>query len=288
MSTDTDTVGQLKNRVEQTAARAARHPLVESMARFGYVVRGVLYVIIGLLALAVAFGHGGETTDKAGAIATIGAEPFGKLLLVLIAAGLVGYSLWGFIRAFLDPLHRGTDPKGIAVRVGYFVSGLTYGALVIPTWRYIMGSGSGAQGGPGASQDLTAQLLAQPWGPWVLALIGLIGMGGGLGQIYQGLKADFKKDFKTEEMNPNELRMGTLAGQIGMTARGVVFTMIGFFVFQAALNVDPKKVQGVDGALQTLARQPYGPWLMGAVAAGLVAFGFYSIMCARWMRVFRS
>jgi hypothetical protein len=258
------------------------------MARFGYVVRGVLYAIIGLLALAVAFGHGGATTDKSGAIAAIGAQPFGKLLLVLIVAGLVGYSVWGFIRAFLDPLNRGTDPKGIALRVGYFVSGLTYAALIIPTWRYIAGAGSGAQGGSGASQDLTAQVLAQSWGPWVVGLLGLIGMAGGLGQAYQGLKADFKKDFNTEEMNADELRMATWAGRIGMTARGIIFTMTGFFVFQAALHVDPKKVQGVDGALQTLARQPYGPWLLAAVAAGLVAFGFYSIMCARWIRVFRS
>jgi len=113
-------------------------------------------------------------------------------------------------------------------------------------------------------------------------------MGGGLGQIYQGLTADFKKDFKTNETSPDEQRWAVRAGRIGMAARGVVFAMLGFFVFQAALHVDPKQVKGLDGALQTLAQQPYGPWLLGLVALGLVAFGIYSMLCARWIRVIRS
>src|SRR5437867_10492801 len=121
MSAKTSAVGHLKDRAEDKAQEAVRNPWVEGMARFGYVVRGVLYAIIGLLALAVAFGVGGATTDKTGAIATIGARPFGKVLLAVVVVGLAGYSLWGFIRAIFDPLHRGTGPKGLAARVGYLV-----------------------------------------------------------------------------------------------------------------------------------------------------------------------
>src|SRR5438270_8497729 len=109
MSTKIQTADHVKTQATQAANRAVRNPWVERMARLGYAVRGVLYAIIGLLALAVAAGAGGTTTDKVGAIATIGSRPFGKVMLVLIAAGLVGYSLWGFIRALFDPLNRGTD-----------------------------------------------------------------------------------------------------------------------------------------------------------------------------------
>ena len=288
MSAKTRTEGQLKDRAGDKAREAVRSPWVEGMARFGYVVRGVLYAVIGLLALAVAFGAGGAATDKTGAIATIGALPFGKVLLAVIVVGLVGYSLWGFIRAIFDPLKRGTGPKGLAVRAGYIVSGLSYGALVLPTLRFMEGAPGGGQGGGGGTQDLTAMLLAQPYGPLVVGLVGVIGMGGGLGQIYQGLTADFKKDFKTEEMSEQELRAAVWIGRTGMAARGVVFAMSGFFILQAALHVDPKQVKGVDGALQTLAREPYGPWLLGIVAFGLVAFGAYSILCARWMQVVDS
>jgi uncharacterized protein DUF1206 len=273
----------VKNEAEAKGRQAAANPWVERLARFGYAVRGILYAVVGVLAVQVALGAGGATTDKHGAIATIGSQPFGKFLLVLIAIGLTGYSLWGFIRAILDPLGRGTDPKGIAQRIGYLISGLSYGTLVIPTVRFIMGSGGG--GTSNASADMTATLLSQPFGQWLAGLVGLIGMAGGLGQIYQAYSTDFKKDFKSSEMSANEMKLATWVGRIGLAARGVVFVMLGFFVLQAALHVDPKQAKGLDGALATLAAQPFGPWLLGAVALGLVAFGAYSLLCARWIRV---
>src|SRR5207302_274566 len=165
-------------------------------------------------------------------------------------------------------------------RLGYIVRGV----LIAPTVRFLIGAGQSSQRG-GANQDLTEKLLAQPWGPWAVGLVGLIGMGGGLGQMYQGITADFKKDFKTEQMNADELRAAVRVGRFGMIARGVVFALLGFFVLQAALHVDPKQAKGLDGALQTLAQQPYGPWILGAVALGLVSFGIYSIMCAKWAKV---
>src|SRR5690348_13712123 len=130
------TAQKAKNEAQEVAGKAklaSHNPWVDRLARFGYVVRGVLYIVIGALAVEVALGRGGQTTTKGGAIVTIGSEPFGKFLLILIVVGLIGYSLWGFIRAFLDPLGRGTDPKGLAQRGGYVVSALTYGALIIPT-----------------------------------------------------------------------------------------------------------------------------------------------------------
>lgn len=279
------TIGKAKGQAVR-AANAA-NPWIEALARFGYAVRGVLYITVGVLAAQIALGVGGETTDKNGAITAIGSQPFGKFLLVLIVVGLVGYSLWGFVRAIFDPLNRGAEPKGIAQRIGYVVSGLSYGALVVPTVRFIMGTG-GTGGGSQASQDLTAKLLAQPFGPWLVGLLGLIGIGGGLGQLFQAFTADFKKDLKFRDMSANEQQWAIRVGRFGMSARGVVFAIMGFFILQAALHKDPGNVKGLDGALQTLVQQPYGPWLLGVVALGLVAFGIYSLLCAKWIHMKRD
>ena len=285
MSNPGATLKKVKDQAVDNAQGAAESasPWIERLARFGYAIRGILYITVGILAVQVALGRGGQITDKNGAIEAIGGQPFGKFLLVLVVAGLVGYSLWGFIRAILDPLDRGTDPKGIAQRLGYVVSGLSYGALIIPTVKYIMGSDSG--GKSGSTKDLTANLLHQPFGPWLVGLIGIIGIVGGLGQIFQGVKADFKKDLKFNQMNGREQDVAIKVGRFGMLARGVVFAMLGFFVVQAALNTDPNKAQGLDGALATLARQPHGPWLLGAVAFGLISFGVYSLLCAKWIHI---
>ncbi|HMA34449.1 MAG TPA: DUF1206 domain-containing protein, partial [Chloroflexia bacterium] len=190
--------------------------------------------------------------------------------------------LWGFVRAFLDPLNRGTDAKGLAQRVGYFVSGLSYGALVIPTLRLAMGTGAGQSNGPA---DWTAKLLAEPLGKWLVLLLGLVGLVGGLGQMYMAVTKSFQKDFKSWEMSGDEMKWATRVAQFGLVARGLVFAMLGFFVIQAALQANPKEAKGLDGALATLAHQPHGPWVLGLVALGLVAFGVYSMMCARWIRI---
>jgi hypothetical protein len=272
-----------KSKIKQGAGDVTHNPLVEGLARVGYVVRGVLYIVVGILAVQVALGAGGQTTDKKGAIEVIGAQPFGKLLLVAMVIGLVGYSLWGLVRAILDPLKRGTDPKGIAQRVGYLVSAFTYGALVFPTIAYIQGVSQ--SGNSQSSQDLTAKLLALPFGQGLVVIVGLIGLAGGLGQIWLGISADFKKDLKQDQMSANEIKWAVRFGRFGSIARGIVFAMLGFFVVQAALHFDSKQAQGLDGALRTIVQQPYGPWLLAFVALGLVSFGVYSVLCARWIKL---
>lgn len=278
-----------KDNVSEAAEQVARNEWVEKLARFGYLVRGVLYAVVGLLAIGAAFGVGGATTDKGGAISAIGGQPMGKVLLVLVAVGLVGYSLWGFVRAFLDPLGRGTDAKGLVERGGYLVSALVYASLLFPTVRLLVGAGADGGGGSGqAEKYTTAWLLAQPLGPWLLGIGGVVATIGGLGQFYQAYSAGFKKDFKQREMSRDELTSAERIGRFGHAARGVVFTMIGFFIVRAAMMADANQVRGLDGTLQTLAQQPYGPWLLGIVALGLVSFGAYSMMSARWIEICKS
>jgi hypothetical protein len=280
-----DRVEAANDKVEEHGRRAAKTPWIEGLARLGYITRGVLYITVGLLAVGVALGLGGTPTDKEGAIAAIGAHAPGKILLIIIAVGLAGYALWGFIRALLDPLGRGAGLKGLAQRAGYVISGLTYGGLVLPTVRLLLGNGT--SNGDEVKEG-TATVLAAPFGPWLVGLAGAIAMIGGLGQFYEAYSAKFKKEFKTHQMKEQELTWATRIGRFGYAARGVVFVLGGFFLVQAALNVDPNRARGLDGALWTLAHQPYGPVLLGAVALGLVSFGIYSILCARWIQVVRD
>jgi hypothetical protein len=255
------------------------------LSRFGYAVRGVLYIVIGILAVQVVLGQGGDTAGKDGAIATIGNQTFGELLLVLTIIGLAGYSLWGFVRAILDPFKKGTGAKGLAQRAGYIVSAIVYGALIVPTVQFLLHPGDEQKPGGNATADFSAWLLSHPpLGQWLLVLIGVVAFGGGLGQIWLAFSGDFQKNLKFREMTENSEALARRLGRAGHAARGVVFSMIGFFIAKAAWDADPGQAMGLDGTLQTLAQNSYGPMLLGAVALGLIAFGVYSILCARWIK----
>ncbi len=282
----TTTAKPLKRNVKQVAHKAKRatsNEWVERLERYGYLVRGLIYFIIGALAVQLAMGAGGATTDQTGAIALIGAQPLGKALLVLVAVGLAGYSLWGFVRAIFDPLGRGTEMKGIVERIGFLVSAVSYGALVIPTVQFLMNQPAGQSKGHPA--DLSAQLFAQPYGRWLVIGFGLSWIVAAAGQFYSAYTAHFIQDFRTNTMSAREFKWASRIGRFGFAARGVVFGLIGFFVIQSGLTMDPHKAQGFDGVLLKIAQAPYGTILLAVVAIGLVAFGLYSALCARWNKV---
>ena len=256
---------------------------VERLARLGYLAKGIVYAIVGVLAVQAAFGAGGQTTDTKGALSAIAAQPFGKFLLALLTVGLIGYVVWRFVQAVQDPEHKGDDAKGWATRLGYAVSGLIYASLAFTAIGLIRGSGGG--GGGNSEQDWTARLLAQPFGQWLVGLVGAFVIGLGFYQLYQAYKAKFRKQMKLQEMSPTEETWATRIGRFGLGARGVVFCIIGFFLLQAARQSDASEVRGLDGALQSLAQQPYGPWLLGIVALGLVAYGIHMAVQARYIRI---
>jgi hypothetical protein len=258
-----------------------------ALPRLGYLTRGLLYGAVGWLAFQMVIGVGGYTTDLQGAISYVADQRFGQLALVVIAFGLVGYSLWGFARAILDPLARGTSPKALAERGGYFVSGVAYASLLFPTVRLLLGGDSDEGQGQQASADWTAWLLSQPYGPWLVGGIGLVAGVGAVGQAYMGLAGKFMKDFR-DDMTENEERAALWAGRIGMVARGVVFAVVAWFFVQSALQVDASEPRGLDGALLALLMQPYGPWLMGTVALGLISFGVFSALSGRWIKLVKT
>ena len=263
--------------------RAATNPLLELLERLGYVARGALYAVMGLLLLGVALRvGGGQTTDLSGSLVFLIGNPFGRLVLIIFSIGLAAYSLWGFVRAIYDPLHRGSDASGYMARLGFVTSALSYAAIVIFALQILAGSG-GASGD--STQRTIASVLAHPAGGFLTILIGLVAAGMGVGQFMEAYRATFKKDLEGTEMTASERDVAVGLGRFGMLARGVTFLVIGWFLIQAGIHHDAAQAQGFGGAFLFLLSQPYGRWLVGIIALGFVALGLHSFACARWIRL---
>ena len=281
MASDLTTPGRPVAEARQKGEQVARAPQFEWLARAGLVARGVIYAVIGLRALKLALGDGGKTTNQKGALRTIAEQPFGKALLILTAVGLAGYAIWRLVRAALGHGPEGADDT--KERIGGLVSGLAYGALFITAVSILFGSGGG--GGSRGPDKATGGVLDWPAGQVLVVLAGLVLIGVGIDQGIKAVKGEFLDKSKTEEMSEGVERAFTAVGVFGHLARMVVFALIGWFLIRAAIEFDPDKAVGLDGALAALGRSSYGPALLGIVAAGLLGFAAYSIADARYRKV---
>jgi hypothetical protein len=257
---------------------------IETLARVGYASRGVLYIIIGALAISLAMGSGGQTTGSRGALQTIANQPLGTAALVVIALGLFGYAAWRISQAFANPQHLGSDAKSVLRRVGYAVRALVYGSLAVAAARIALGDSSGGSSG-GQSDGLTATVMGMPAGRWIVGLVGLIIIAYGIHRLVQAWQADIGKHMRLGEVSHDTGRWIIHVSRFGIAARGVIFVMIGWFFVQAAVQYDPSEAGGVAQALNSLAGESYGQWLLGIVALGLVAFGVYSLLQAKYRRI---
>jgi hypothetical protein len=267
------------------SAEAAGESFVQSSAfellsRAGFVARGLIYAIIGILALKLAFGHGGKLTDQKGALHTVANQPFGKVLLTLVAIGLGGYSLWRLVRAAIGHGPEGSD-KGFD-RVAAFASGIAYGVMCAFAIEILLGAGGGSGGNVKKS---TAGVLGWPAGTWIVGIAGVVLIGVALYQGYRGITKKFLDESKVEEMGPHVKKWISRLGTFGHLARMVVFGLVGIFVVKAAIDYKPSKAVGLDGALAKIVHQSYGPLLLGIVATGLIAFAVYSLSDARYRRI---
>ncbi len=264
------------------AKQKANNLWVERLERFGYITRGAIYALIGILALLLAVGAGGAATSPTSAIELIGKQPFGKFLLILVAIGLLGYALWGFVRAILDPLGRGSDAKGLFARAGFLFSGVSYGLMLIPTVLTLIGKSGGSS--QGSTSGVPSALMAGPLGKWLVIAFGVFWIAAGISQCVVAYKGRFMRDIKTSVMTAKEIKALTSLGRIGYAARGIVFVLIGGIILQTAFAVGARHSQGFDGALAALAHAPYGEFLLAAIAIGLILFGAYSALCAKWIK----
>jgi hypothetical protein len=252
----------------------------EVLARSGFIARGLVYGIIGVLALKLALGDGGKATNQQGAMRTLAQQPLGKYLLFALAVGLAGYAMWRLTRAALGRGPEGSD-KGID-RVAALASGLVYGAFFVLAIEILMDSASGGTGSP---KKATAGVLGWPAGTLLVVLAGLVLLGVAAYQGYRGLTKKFLQDSKTEEMRPEVKRWIGRIGTVGHLARMVVFGLVGAFLIKAALDYTPRKAIGLDGALAKVQHQTYGHFMLALVALGLIAFAVYSVSDARYRRI---
>lgn len=261
-----------------SAASSRASGALPVLARTGYAAKGVVYLIIGALA-----AQGAAQAGSQGALSKIAEQPFGQILLGVVALGLAAYALWRFVQGFADSGNEGDDAKGIGKRIGYVGSGVAYAGLTVAAAQIIFGSG-GSGGSGGGAQDWTAKLLQVPFGRWLVGAVGVGVVLGGLYQLYQAVSAKFTEEFKTGEMSSGELTWARRVGRAGYAARSVVYFIIGWFLLQAALNADASEAGGLGKALDTLQGQAYGPWLLGITGVGLAAYGVYCFVLARYRR----
>jgi hypothetical protein len=278
------------NAAEHTARGVATSKWMSMFARLGYAVKGVVYLIIGGLAVALAVGHGGKATDQRGALQTIYAQPLGKFLLFVVGIGLIGFALWSFIQALFDTEGKGRDAKGIIGRIGYAGVGVAYAALAFGAFELVTGTGSGTLGKSttASTQDWTAKLLKLPFGVPLVIIVGLVVIGIAFYLFSKAYSAKFQQRLNLARLNARLRRWMVDLGRFGYAALGVVFTIIGIFLIVAAIQHNPGEAKGLDSALAELLVQPFGPVLLAIVALGLIAYGVYSFVEARYRRVGRG
>jgi hypothetical protein len=259
-------------------AADARSPWVARAARLGMTASGVLYLTVAWLAVQVADEAETAAADSGGALRTIAAAPFGRVALSVLAAGFAGYALWRFLVAALGEKVESSEDVTWAKRLWYVARGLVYLALCVSTVSILFGADEqGSQ-----ERRSAAEALSWPGGRWLVGGVGLAVIGYGLGSAVRGLLRKFEKDLRTHEMSRGAREWLCRIGQVGWIGRGAVFALVGAFLVQAALERDAKESKGLDGALQEVATQPYGRYLLGAAAVGLAAYGAFQLVRARY------
>ena len=252
-----------------------------ALAKAGYAARGVIYLIIGALALMQAFDYGGGTTGSRGALETILGWPGGTLILWFMVLGLLGYATWRFVQSILDADNHGTDGKGLVIRAGLIVSGVSHTLLAIYAASVAV-SAAGSDGGGGGKEGLVAQILGWPGGKWIAVFVGLCIIGAGVAQFVKGYKMKFKEHFVIE---PDKMQKISPICRFGLIARGVVFVIVGSMFAYAAFTQDPSDAGGLQEVLDMASQQWYGWVLLAVIALGLIAFGLYSIFEAIYRKI---
>jgi len=269
-------------RARMTTRRAASSPAMSLLARAGLTARGVMYALIGIIAIQIALGSSRQQADRTGAVRLVASTPLGSLVLWLLVAGFAGMTLWRLSEAVWGA--SGPDGHKATQRLANLGRAIFYAFVTWGILKYALGIG-GRSSSDKQSQDLTAAALKVKGGQAVVAIAGIVIVVAGLYVIYQAYRRKFRKNLRFGSASPATRRTVIRLGQIGGMARGAVFAVVGIFLIIAAKDTNPRQAKGIDSALRALAHTPLGPWLLVVVAAGLVTFGIYSWCEARWRAV---
>jgi Domain of Unknown Function (DUF1206) len=273
------TVRHRSARMARTAPAAPGSGLRAWLARAGLVSRGVMYVLVGIIAVQIALEGSRQQADRTGAVRLVAHTPFGAVILWLLVAGFAGMTLWRLSEAVWGSGEAGG--RKATTRVANLVRAVFYGAVTFGILEYALGIGQPSSSDQ-QSQDLTATALKHHGGPAIVAIAGAVVIVVGLYGIYQAYKLKFRKNLRMASASPATRAAVSRLGQIGGIARGLVFATVGVFLVIAAKDANPRQAKGLDSALRALAHTPLGPWLLVVVALGLVIFGVYSWCEARW------
>jgi hypothetical protein len=274
------TAGSSGQQAARAAQQAADSKWIERTARVGLAARGLVYVLIGILAFQIAFVDRAERADQQGAFQTLAQNGFGKAILWLVIIGFVGYGFWQATEVW-GHRHEHDDRKRTASRVESAVKAAIYLILAVVAFRVVTGSGQSGQGG----EQVTAKALQLPGGQVVVGLAGVAIVAAAVLLAWRGLRTKFEEHLDLSELGPGARSALINLGKVGYIARGVVFTLVGLLVVAAAATFDPDKARGIDAALRQVAAQPYGPWLLSLMALGLMCFGAYSFAESRYRRL---
>jgi hypothetical protein len=240
-------------------------------------------VLVGLIAVDVSVAGGKRVRDRGGALSALADTWLGKVLVGAVAIGLLGYALWRFVEAVLGRTLEGGEKENWLKRLGYAARGFWYLGLFGVAASAL--AGADESGGSRQEDRYTARVLEWPAGRWLVTAVGVGILGAGLFNFWRGFGARFRKNLKLRQMSQTEERVFTVVGMVGHLARGVVFALIGFFLVRAAWQYHPKEAIGLDGALAKVLQQDYGDTLLGIVASGLIAYGLYCFVEARYREV---
>ena len=248
------------------------------MGRVGLVARGVLYVLLGYLALRIAFGNPTSTANRAGALHTLARQPYGSLLLVALAVGFGAYALWQLTLVGVGGSSRG-QAVGAARRILALASGVLYGFFCVTTVALVVGSSKGT-GGSSSAAGWTGKVMAHSHGRLAVGVAGAVVVVVGLVMVGRALSGH--RDVALKAMSRSTRRVVEGLAKAGQTSRAIIIVGVGVFVVRAAQSFDPAKAKGLDGVLQSFAHTAVGPWLLVLVAVGVVAYGLYSFAAARY------
>jgi hypothetical protein len=251
-----------------------------ALARAGFAARGVMYILIGVIALQIAFGSSGQKAESTGAVRLVAKTPFGSVLLWLLAIGFAGLTLWRLSEA----IWGGFEPGGHkpAKRLAAAARAVVYGFVTFGIFKYALGLGA-LSSSDSQSRDLTAQALQVPGGRVLVAIAGFAIVAVGLYVAYEARKKKFLRQMRMGSASAATRKTVQRLGQAGGIVRGAVFATAGIFLVVAAADANPGQAKGIDSALRALAHTPLGPWLLVLVALGLMTFGAFSLCLARWL-----
>jgi uncharacterized protein DUF1206 len=264
---------------KRSASRAADSPAAHLLARAGLTARGVIYLLVGWVAVLVALGRSSREADQQGALQLLAGKPYGLVSLWLLGLGFAAYALWRLSEVAFGVTG---EPPGAGPRLISLGRTVVYASLSYLTFSVISGS---SRSQSRQQQDVTATVMQHGYGRWLVGVAGLIVVIIGLVLVGQGVRRKFMKYLRTRQMSPRTRRVVKWLGTIGTVARGLVFALAGALVIDAAVTHKASESGGIDKALLTLRNQPLGEFLMLIAALGLVIFGVYGLCEARWRRV---